>query len=87
MEDMIYSLIDAGITKAKLYVIKAKNEAMDQLAEKQPILKDIIWSKIQSFLALFQHPPEIEQLCNEFLLASKSIFSKNYCSNIFGITV
>jgi len=62
LEEMIYSLIDAGITQAKLYLIKATNEAMNQLAEKQPILRDMIWSKIQSFLAMFQHQPEVGPL-------------------------
>ena len=63
MEEMIYSLLDAGIQKAKLYAIDVTKEAYNQLAEKQPLLRDIIWSKIQYFISLFQKPPQTSELC------------------------
>jgi len=63
MEEMIYSLLDAGIQKAKLYAIDVTKEAYNQLAEKQPLLRDIIWSKIQSFISLFQKAPQANELC------------------------
>jgi len=62
MEEMIYSLLDAGIQKAKLYAIDVTKEAYNQLAEKQPLLRDMIWSKIQSFISLFQKPSQVNEL-------------------------
>lgn len=52
--DLIYPLIELGITKAKVYATKVSDEAIRQVLVITPIVTQTIWDKLKAYLWWFR---------------------------------
>lgn len=54
IDDIIYPLIEAGITKAKVYATKMSDEAIHQVVVLTPIVTETFWGKLKAYLKWFK---------------------------------
>ncbi len=78
LEDMIYPLIQKGITQSKLYFFQISDDILTQLSDKKDGFLEAIWSMVQDFLSnLDKIETEKLNICEIICLVTKiMLFSK-----------